>query len=337
MYIKNPHGRHKSFRLFEKKQTVKNEVLDSINKRYVAGAMPFETARAAVEALRKELSPKVKSISWLPDNQSILEEYWEKSSGGKARKHDRSKSTARQRLQWGVKHLGQTSIRSDRDKLQAAFAHLSNNQKIRAYGVVNEICRYLRIPVPLKAPKKQKLQIDYLTIEELEQVLRLVENPAYKLFFQVAFGTGARTGEIYSFTHAALRQKGTHIFINEQKDKSWNPFTVKNEIEGSAYIVSSFRLAVKQWLMVPIEVRKQMRASSRKVYDVFKEATAEALKRDLTIHNLRHSYAKYMLEQGATLIQLRGWMRDRLSTIENYYLKWEQSSSEMEISVRLFG
>lgn len=120
-----------------------------------------------------------------------------------------------------------------------------------------------------------------------------------------------------------MREDGTHIYVAKQWLSDLKVDETKNGKVGNVFIIPECRDALKEWFSVSMEVKREMR---------LKEAPGEAFKL-ACIKN----YAKHMLERGATLEDLRSWLRDSMKTIEDYYANWVQRSSQMQQNVRRFG
>jgi integrase len=331
VHVKKPGGRHKRFRLFDEGKTVVSDELTLINEEYLAGKLSSEKAYQAVQQLRQKLT-KPKAISYLPENKEIVREYFKTVTENKGLK---SPKAALDRLLWGIKKIGRLYLieASEAEFLRAIEG--DNNEKRRAIAVINALLRFKNRNLVLQAPKSRKLKVDYLSLEEFIQVLSAIPKKEDKLYCQAAFGTGARYGEVFAMQSGNFRENGTHIWISEQRYRNWSLAPTKNDKVGAAFIIREFRTAVKEWMLVPFEVKQKMRANGDP-YEAFKKACITELKRDLTLHNLRHSYARYMLDRGAQLTDLVTWMRDRMSTIEYYYLDWVQTSEQMKENIRKY-
>lgn len=336
--MKNPGKGHPNFRLMRREQgkyrTVAHPDLDLINKEWAAG-LPLERARQRVEELRARLEKaEAKPVSWLPENMVVAEAYIAEEIVPKG---NRRPKAAIDRVRWGVKQLGRTDLlTATKSDFAAALGHLDLGAQRRAIPVINALLRFKGRAMNLRRPKRQRREIDYLTPEELAQVVETLPKKEWRLICFAAFATGARYGELFAITSRDLKEQGSHVWIGSQRLKDWSQAPTKNEKAGDAYVIPAYRQALREWVMVPVDVKKEMRRREEPG-EWFKEACEKALSRPLTFHNLRHSYAHYMLEQRATLEDLRQWMRDRLATIEDYYLSWVQSSSQMESNKRRFG
>lgn len=339
MIIKNPKGKHTSFRVMRRKgngyETVHHPDIDIINTELKAGRLSAERARLALEEVRIRLEKaEVKPVSWLTENMAIAQDFYEQEIVPKG---NRRPEAARDRIFWAVKQLGATKLlASTKAELVKALEHLDINSRRRALSVVNSLLKFKAVPVRCPLPKREKQEIDYLTLEELAAVLEVLKYPEWKLLAKAAFGTGARYGELFATELRDLRNKGTHVWIGWQRLQDWTKVPTKNDKEGATWVVEECRTALVDWIKVDVEVKREMRRKELPG-EYFADACEKAIGRRLTFHNLRHSYAHHMLHMGAGLPKLKNWMRDRMSTIEDYYLSWVQTDSELENDVRMFA
>lgn len=317
-------------------ETVRHADLDAINRELRHG-LSIERGRMLVETLKERLEQeeaKAKPVSWLPENIQIAEAFISDELGPKQNKRPKA---ARDRVLWAVKQMGAVPIiSSTKTQIVAALAPLHTNARRRALAVINSILKYRGIALRVPLPRREKQEIDYMTLDELLRVIEALAKPEWSTLAGAAFATGARYGELFAMEARDLRNNGAHIHIGWQRLKDWSKVPTKNDKEGTAFVIPEFRSHLANWLAIDADTKKEMRRKELPG-EYFREACEKILGRSLTFHNLRHSYAHHMLNSGADLIKLKKWMRDRMSTIEDYYLKWVQDDSELRTDVTRFG
>jgi integrase len=342
MYRKNPGPGHPSFRLMERHpnkkgyRSVAHPDLDAINREYLSGALTLERAKLLVSTLKDRLEKeKVTPISWLPENMQIAELYIEDKLVPK--RSNRRPKAAYDRVRWGVKQLGSTPlIGSTKAQLAEALSFLEPSQERKAVSVVNALLRYKSIPVQLSPPHIDHGDPLYLTIEEFDQVWPELPNSLWQLACKAAFATGARYGELFDMYERSLRANGSHIYISHQVDRHLKRVVTKNKKRGEAYIIPKYRDAVMEWCKVSEADKIGMRRAGAPGKQ-WQWACLKKLRQPFTFHNLRHSYANYMLKQGASLEDLVVWLRDRASTVESYYANWRLTTDQMKANLNRFG
>lgn len=368
MYAKKPGGKHKAFRIVSAKPyktLTDNEELNAINTEYLEGRLTFERAHLQVMALAKKLRPIVKKpISWLPENLALADAFWKAKI--KPKRSNVAPKEAERRVKTAVKRLGAVSILTaseddlyeainnctalkdyvDKDRTGLKVSKSSDRKKCAS--VINSIMRWKGMNKFIQTDRVTRTEPEYLTLPELRKVIMASPDlkPEWRLCILAAFATGCRYGELFALTELSLQNKGTHVFIGGQIKRNGLWSEVKNRKVGTAYVVSELRDDLEKWVKLPKEVKLEIRRKELPGR-FFKDATWKVVTKDLTFHNLRHSYARYMLTRNegkapetikaATLTKLRQWMRDQLSTIEKYYTPWVTTSDEMESEVQLYG
>lgn len=199
MIVKNPGGRHKRFRLMERDgggyRTVVHPELDLINTDYLAGRLTPDRARLQLERLKERLEKeRVKPVSWLPENMQIAEAFIQEELATRPNKRPKAASD---RILWGVKQLGKTSLtNSTKADLVSAFSHLDVGGKRRAYSIVNSLLRFRGSNIRLKLPRAVRPEPEYITFEDLLLVLEAIPKREERIFCKASFGIGTRYGEM---------------------------------------------------------------------------------------------------------------------------------------------
>jgi integrase len=334
--VKKPGKGHPHFRILGPKgpgRTVRHEELDAINREYRDGRLSLPRAHELVKLLASRLAPKPAAPSWLPENELLAEAFWQERIAPK--RENVAPAEAKRRIFWATRQLGATPLlTSTPDALYAALSHLSPSQRRRCASALNSILRWRGLEKTISTERVIREEPAYLTLAEVQSFS--LPRREWQLCVLAAFATGARYGELFTIVPTSFRENGTHVFIGRQVKRNGAVTDTKNRKSGTVYVVPELRDALKEWASLPQDVRKEMRRRGLPG-EAFKRAAWKALQREVTFHNLRHSYAKLLLTRGATLEDLRKWLRDRMSTVELYYLNWVETSAEMQSSVRRFG
>ena len=341
MIIKKPGKGHPNYRLLTRKEGVRGyravnpPELAAINQEFREGRLSFARAEVAIRELRDRLAPvKVKTLSWLPENQAIALEYWEKEG---SRRRLKAPQAAKDRILLAVKRLGSQNLLGDPAAIEKHLrGYLANNQQRSAIQVINSLRKFKRLPAMLIAPPATLPVPEYLTKEEIAACIKACPRKEWALMVAAAYGTGCRKGELYAIGRDSLKDGGSHVLVEWQYKRGWVKASTKNNRKGVAFVLPWLRTPLKEWVLVPTEIKKAIQKADS-VGRWFSSYCQKELRRDLSFHNLRHSYARYMLGEGARLEEIAAWLRDRMSTVERYYLAWEQTNAEMASNKRRFG
>jgi len=339
MVIKRPSGRHKTFRLLEprgdgKYFTTHPPELDGVNAAYQTGRLTMDQAHNRLKELTRAWQVPSHATIAKTRSEAFIEDFWTKSPKGaaKARKNSRATTVAKCGYLEVAKLLPRVDLQTaTMVEMLEAVKKLDRDKQRKILTRVNTLWEWAgrprqdRIPLPRKAKKEVKA----FTLEELKELVKSLPGPL-DLYAQAAFGVGARPGEIFALTADDLRHGGTHVWIDKTWDHTYKDTETKNGKTGAAFVIKECREALRQWLEVPVEIKKRWWRKSAHAQPFKMVSGGE------DPYILRHSYARHMLGKGASLTDLRMWMRSNMKTIEDYYLKWVQTSAEMDANLKRF-
>jgi integrase len=323
--IQTPAGKHKGFRLFKvfsapkpgesKSVQVNIPELDNVNAKFKIGQLSRDEAKRLVDGVVEDLYRnfdirKVTDTNTKP-NQATFESFWKKRYGDRSVKLVDEDSTIA-KYDRALASIGDLNlITAPLKELQVAVDRYHTDHPNRH----REACLYLNailtvereefkkdenkrlIPMPEEAPR-----VKYLTPEELERVLAFVdlgsekETYAFQVMSRVAFGTGARIGELFALTDFSYRG-GRSIHIRNQIRRSGVEASLKskrsNDPGRPAYVLQDFRKWIKVWLEVRNDLDPKHRTSAA---NIIKAAARKAFggrrpDKEIKFHDLRHSYA----------------------------------------------
>lgn len=146
-----------------------------------------------------------------------------------------------------------------------------------------------------KEPRKLPV---ILSIQEVQQILNLTQNPKHKLLLSLTYGAGLRLSEIISLKvkDVDLDRNIIHLKCAKgQKDRTTIfPQNVKQlflQVTAGHSADDLVIISERWWAVV-----------GRTAQNVFYQAIKRAnIKKDVTFHTLRHSFATHLLEQGTDI------------------------------------
>lgn len=156
--------------------------------------------------------------------------------------------------------------------------------------------------------KKKKTVYKVLTKEELSAFFNCVDNYKFKTIFMLAYGSGLRIGEIANLRVEDIDSKKMRIFVREGKgNKERYTMLSEQSLEMLRIYWSKYRQNKRRGRIFLSEsgaaitvgvIREHFRKYRRKA----------KLSEKVTMHTLRHCYATNLIENGATLIQVKELM-----------------------------
>ncbi len=183
-----------------------------------------------------------------------------------------------------------------KNKLSASY----QNQIVNAVKLFFVKLENKKIDVELiHRPKKEKLLPNVLSKEEIKAILNAHSNIKHKTMLSLIYSCGLRRSELLNLKPADIDSKRNIIIIRQAKGKKDRiaPLSEKIVIMLREYYLL-FRPTT--WLFEGQQVGAQY--DERSLANVLKQALVKThIKKPVSLHWLRHSYATHLLEAGTDL------------------------------------
>lgn len=156
--------------------------------------------------------------------------------------------------------------------------------------------------------KKKKTVYKVLTKEELSTFFACVDDYKFKTIFMLAYGSGLRIGEITNLRVEDIDSKKMRIFVREGKgNKERYTMLSKQSLEMLRIYWAKYRQHKRMGRIFLSESGKAITVGV--IREHFRKYRRKAgLNEKITMHTLRHCYATNLIENGATLIQVKELM-----------------------------
>lgn len=321
LWLKRPTVKSESakFSLIEKLpsgkcQTLRDQRLTAINLLFKEKQISFQEAEQQCLSLLESLKPKRKRL-FNSSNAKLLEEYWERAY---LHRDLVDKKSAKNRLIRAIDAVGSLSILSsdERELQREVDRKFKGNAQRRIVEALNQIFKFFKTGVKLRLAREDWGEISYVTEEELKKILPHIKDPQIRLMHEVAFGTGLRAGELFGILPKDFKSDRS-LLVESQIDVNRKRRSTKTRRSRRAIVFKQFVDALNQWLEIPIEERLKFR--KRSISKITREASAKAIGRSITFHDLRHSYAIYMVSKGIGLTDVKNSIGDTMKVCERYY------------------
>jgi integrase/recombinase XerD len=168
-----------------------------------------------------------------------------------------------------------------------------------------------RLKKPIKLP-------NVLTKKEVQLLFDVTDNLKHKCILMTVYGSGLRLSEIIGLKVCDIDSKNMRIFIRQGKGKK-DRYAILSQ--KSLEILREYWKVYrpKDWLFEGRE--KGTPYSGRGAQDLFKKAVKKAgIKKDVSIHVLRHSFATHMLEANVNLFHIKQLLGHSNITTTTVYL-----------------
>lgn len=151
----------------------------------------------------------------------------------------------------------------------------------------------------VKRPKKDKKLPVVLSKDEVAKILSVIDNIKHMSILALVYSAGLRVGEVVKLKPEDIDSERRLIHIRGSKGRK-DRYTLLSDY-ALKILKKYFKECIpSKWL---IEGAKRNRhISTRTVQAIFKHACDKAgIKKDATVHSLKHSFATHLLESGVDL------------------------------------
>lgn len=206
------------------------------------------------------------------------------------------------------------------------------------YDEFASVCQQVRLKLKLTKPKKERQLPEILSMTELKQFFRAVQNCEdlqHELMLKLLLYTAIRVSELVNIRVSDVDLDGCKIFISQGKGSK------------DRYILfpSGFRLALRSHLSATsdnvflFESRLNQSYTTRRIQQIVKDyCERSGLKRSVHPHLLRHQMLTYLTSQGISdaKIQLISGHESRKSLEVYQHLSLESVEKEYQQALRAF-
>lgn len=167
---------------------------------------------------------------------------------------------------------------------------------------LNRTLNYLQLP----RFKKRKALPEILTREEIQRLICECPNEKHRAFFLLAYGGGLRVSEIAALRVKDIDSKSMRVFVRDGKGGKDRYTILSNECLCTLrkYWVVYRPRHPEGWLF--LGACKYTHVTDRAISRAFKTGVQRlGLQKNVSIHSLRHAFATYLLEDGASIFQIK--------------------------------
>lgn len=151
----------------------------------------------------------------------------------------------------------------------------------------------------LPRPKKEKQLPVILSQEEVVKILDAVDNLKHKTLLMLIYSAGLRVGEVVRLKIADIDSQRKLIYLKSAKGKK-DRYTILSDVALATLRKYYKEYKPKEYLFEGAEGRRHI--AERSVQNVFERTIKTAgIRKQATVHSLRHSFATHLLESGTDL------------------------------------
>jgi integrase/recombinase XerD len=202
--------------------------------------------------------------------------------------------------------------------LPAGLSYSYQNQMVSAvkkfYGKI-----YWSViePGEFTRPRPQHRLPNVLSKEEVKRILDAPVNEKHRVMLSLIYACGLRRSELIGLTPADLQRERKLLRIRQSKGFKDRVVPISEKV---IQMIDSYNIRYKPERYLFEGQYSGNRYSASSLDKVFKEAVKRAgLKREVTLHGLRHSYATHLLESGTDLRYIQELLGHRSSRTTEIY------------------
>lgn len=179
-------------------------------------------------------------------------------------------------------------------------SHSYANQAISAVKFLcNEVLKQNKIIESLPRPRKENKLPNVLSIEEVLRIFKCVTNLKHRAILFLTYSAGLRVSETVSLKINDIDSNRMLIHIRQSKGRK-DRYTVLSRVALEELRLYAKKYHPDDWLF-PGD-KEDWHITERTVQRVFELARDKArIRKDVSFHSLRHSFATHLLEGGTDL------------------------------------
>jgi site-specific recombinase XerD len=201
------------------------------------------------------------------------------------------------------------------EKKQSATSTL--NQAINALKFYYGIMLKKKFLYEIKRPRKDKKLPVVLSKEEVVKILSSVDNVKHRAILMLVYSSGLRVGEVVKVKPEDIDSKRMLVFIKGAKGRK-DRYSLLSEAALKTLREYWREYKPVKWLFPGPNSERYI--TIRTAQRVFEMACNRAgIRKDVTIHSLRHSFATHLLENGIDLRYIQELLGHKSSKTTEIY------------------
>lgn len=317
------------------RKTLKTPEIAALNSNLKSKLLTLEQANHQVDkVIVPELKRRAGLQEKLSDESRILDANWKlfrkvwKEDYSLRRLRENSVISADVDFRAALKLVEPHSLMTtDRETLQRHWDKVVSGNRSRKYGhYVNTLLKAAGRDFTLNVAEKVLNEVDYLTVDDFKTFQEHLFYVPAKLLADVLFGTGVRIGEAFMFTERMLKPNRS-IYVSQQMYENGKIGPPKNK-PHTTVLLPQFEDSYREWCRLKDRALYRTKLD-RRIRAAAKEAFPDP-ERQISPHDLRHSYAIHMLGMGLGLSDIAMLLGDNEQTVREHYIGFVMADQQID-------
>lgn len=208
-----------------------------------------------------------------------------------------------------IKYFQKDPLLVDSNEIRQYFLYLLDEKKV-SHSFVDQAISALKFLYDfvyhktnmiseLPRPKKEKKLPDVLNKQEVLSILDSIRNPKHRAIISLIYSSGLRVGEVVRVRVEDIDADRQLVHIRQAKGRK-DRYTVLSNVAWD--IISKYidLYRPEEWLFPGTQPGDHL--TERSVQSIFEKACEKVgIKKSVSVHSLRHSFATHLLENGIDL------------------------------------
>ena len=318
-------------------QRIQIPELEKLNLAFLAGVHDYAYAEARATEIRKhcyqENRSPLRSVAHCPENLKLVDRYFKEAYGNRDLVDPESEYNA---LNRAVRCLGSVPLlTSSEKKIQDAVDLATKgdpNRYRRVSQKLNQIGKHFGTNIKLRKKREAYTEPAFLSMEQFKDVEQKLVTDWFRILCWIGFTTGCRVGEIFALRPEDFNEKLRILVIRRQMDTEGRFRDTKNRKIRRLPVIKDGTAWLARWFDVDVEERKRLRLQYSTKFSLWLKQCCHRAKigKEVRFHDLRHSYAKFLIDRGASVDLVADCIGDDVRVAKKHYIGWLLSDSSME-------
>lgn len=197
-----------------------------------------------------------------------------------------------------------------------------------------EVVHRLDLVVKIPNPRIQKYDTEVLSIEEIKLLMRCCRDMRQQLIITLMYDTGIRVRELIRLRPSDFDKHHRSIAIRNSKGNKTRVVYYGQELRKVLNMYYKANHGLPQNTLLESYKEKGKALTLRGVQHIVRQIVKRTgLKKRISPHTLRHTFAVHYLDQGGSLYQLQKLLGHEHITTTLHYLKYANLPDSPRVSV----